>query len=312
MRKLVRNLILILGLCFFSLPLMAISQIEQLEVLEPSKANIHGFMDVSFKNDYITPRGLLVTKKDLTTQVLAVIGLDLYKNPDPAEIINKMSVTAFVWNDLWHGQHNHNVGAWNEFDWGAGTNVTLLQDWTLGAQYLEFLSPPGNFASEKNIEFLVAYDDSKWGLSVRFKPYTKFFWAVTGDSTVVVGKHGHTFDVEIGLVPTVDFKNTDFPVVVSLPTWITVGPAQFWNGGTGGLKHKNSNCGVFSTGLRLELPISYIPVSYGSWYLHAGVQYYHLINDSLLKAQMTTLGLTSLSSAHRNIYVASAGIGFRF
>ena len=33
--------------------------------------DIHGFFDVTFANDYITPRGLLVTNTGLTTQVLS-------------------------------------------------------------------------------------------------------------------------------------------------------------------------------------------------------------------------------------------------
>src|SRR3979490_3113736 len=42
--------------------------------------DIHGFVDVSFKNDYITPRGLLVTNTGLTTQILVGLILDVYKS----------------------------------------------------------------------------------------------------------------------------------------------------------------------------------------------------------------------------------------
>jgi hypothetical protein len=31
---------------------------------------VHGFSDLAFKNDYLTPRGLLVTNKGLTIQIL--------------------------------------------------------------------------------------------------------------------------------------------------------------------------------------------------------------------------------------------------
>jgi hypothetical protein len=47
----------------------------------PSSLDIHGFFDLTFANDYITPRGLLVTNTGLTTQVLTGLVLDLYKNP---------------------------------------------------------------------------------------------------------------------------------------------------------------------------------------------------------------------------------------
>jgi hypothetical protein len=59
--------------------------------------DIHGFFDVQFKNDYITPRGLLVTNTGLTTQVLSGLVLDLYKNPNG--FINKVSFVGGTWND---------------------------------------------------------------------------------------------------------------------------------------------------------------------------------------------------------------------
>ena len=35
----------------------------------PPPLDIHGFFDVTFSNDYMTPRGLLVTNTGLTTQI---------------------------------------------------------------------------------------------------------------------------------------------------------------------------------------------------------------------------------------------------
>ena len=40
--------------------------------------DVHGFADVTFLNDYITPRGLLVTNTGLTSQILAGLVLDLW------------------------------------------------------------------------------------------------------------------------------------------------------------------------------------------------------------------------------------------
>src|SRR5438105_7978900 len=87
----------------------------------PFVLDIHGFFDVSFKNDYITPRGLLVTNTGLTTQVLSGLVFDVYKNQNG--FINKVSFTGGTWNDLWSEQRNPFVGAWNEFDWFLQTDV---------------------------------------------------------------------------------------------------------------------------------------------------------------------------------------------
>lgn len=101
-------------------------------------------------------------------------------------------------------------------------------------------------------------------------------------------------------------------MILTAPTWLTVGPASFWNGGSLGLKNKNSHFGVFSTGLNTKFPLHFIPSRLGNWYFSIGGQYYYLINDNLLQAQTITLGIHSYKHAHRNVGVASAGIGFSF
>src|SRR5262245_42986212 len=70
----------------------------------PFEFDVHGFFDLSFKNDYITPRGLLVTNTGLTTQALFGMALDLYK--DKSGFVNLVSVYGGVWNDLWSEQHH--------------------------------------------------------------------------------------------------------------------------------------------------------------------------------------------------------------
>lgn len=272
--------------------------------------DVHGFFDLSFKNDYITPRGLLVSNTGFTIQVLTGLTLDVYKNP--CRWLSKASITIGVWNDIWSKQDDPYVGGWNELDWFVGVNTLIAKHWLFGVQYVQFVSPPHHFTPENNIEFFLGYDDSSWGCPVIFNPYVKFFWAVSGDSTVVTGRPGNTYDVEIGLVPTLDLKNVCVPVILTAPTWITVGPASFWNGGTLGLKNTKSNFGVFSTGLNAKFPLKFIPSRLGNWYFDIGGQYYYLVNDNLLQAQTVTLGVHTYKHANRNIGVATAGVGFSF
>lgn len=227
-------------------------------VVEP--LDMHAFFDVSFKNAYITPRGLLVTNTGLTTQILAGISADVYKSK--TGFINSVSVYSYVWNDLWSKQSHPNVGSWNEFDWAVGMTVKFAQNWKFGVEYVEFLSPPGNFSIERNIEFTLAYDDSSWwgGGPFTLNPYVKLFYAVSsGSSTVVVGKAGDTYDVEIGIVPTLDMKRSlGIPLTLSAPTWVTVGPSDYWNVGgnvCGATLCSTDNVGVFSTGLTAKLAL---------------------------------------------------------
>src|SRR6195256_2043187 len=111
--------------------------------LPPPGLDIHGFFDLSFKNDYITPRGLLVTNTGLTTQALMGLALDVYK--DKGGFINLVSVYGGFWNDVWSKQNHPIVKDWNEVDWFLGVSVKFARDWKFGVEYSEFMSPPNNF-----------------------------------------------------------------------------------------------------------------------------------------------------------------------
>ena len=301
--------------------------------VSPFVFDVHGFFDVSFKNDYITPRGLLVTNTGLTTQILSGMALDIYK--DKSGFINDISVYGGVWNDLWSKQHDPHVGSWNEFDWFIGGDVKFAQSWKFGVQYIEFLPPANDLATsfpstERNVEFSLSYDDSWLAWPISFHPYAKLFYAASGPSTVVLGKRGNTYDVELGLVPTWDTqKYTGIPLVFTAPTWVTVGPTSYWNrndgttnfcGPTSSLACPLSNSGVVSTGLTGKLALdSVIPKRLGSWYVDAGFQYYHILNDALLAAQIFTGSAGGASNvfgtfpnSHRDVAVGFAGFGFNF
>jgi hypothetical protein len=229
---------------------------------------LHGFGDVSVKNDYITPRGLVVTDKGTTTQVLD--GLVLVS---PGGV----ALTAGTWTDLNPGFRDGNISALNEFDFFFGVSATVMPRVEAGVQYVQFVSgqPSVAFHDERNIEFSLKYHDGAKGAPFTINPYAKFFWAVDGDSTVVTGQRGKTFDIELGAGPA--YATPDF--ILSAPTWITLGPDSFWSKtGTGG------NAGVFSTGLKGSVPLKFIKKGAGaSVYLQ--VQYYHLINDNLVTAE---------------------------
>jgi hypothetical protein len=292
----------------------------------PEPLDIHGFVDVTITNDYITPRGLLVNNKGLTTQYLMGLVLDVYK--DKTGFINDISFTGGIWNDLWSLQHDPLVGPWTEFDWWLGTNVVFAKDWTFGVQYIEFIPPsPLSFpGTERNVEFSLAYDDTSWGWLVPFHPYVKLFYAAQGPSTVVLGNRGGTYDVELGVVPTYDAKKaTGIPVTFTFPTWVTVGPTNYWNRNDGTTNACGplsaspcslSNAGVFSTGIQGKLALdAIVPKRLGSWYVKAGARYYHIINDALLAAQEFTGSAgppATFPNTHRDVGVVFAGAGFGF
>lgn len=259
--------------------------------------SLHGFGDVSLKNDYVTPRGLVVTTSGATVQILN--GL-VFVSP------GGIAITAGTWTDINPGysRADGNITAVNEFDYFIGISGNLTDRLKAGVQYVQFISgqPSVAFSDERNIEFSLEYKDGSKDSPFSFNPYAKLFWAVDSkSSTVVLGKAGGTFDVELGAVPTYAGKG----VTLSAPTWITVGPKTYWGKRTDLID--DSNAGVFSTGLKLSTPVSFLKGG-ASASVYAQAQYYHLINDNLVASK----AILNSGDSKRDHVVFGVGMNFGF
>lgn len=257
---------------------------------------LHGFGDISVKSDYVTPRGLVVVDDGATVQVL---------NGLVAVAPGGFAIHAGTWLDL-NPSYNRaeNITAVNEFDWFVGISGNIAPKLEAGVEYSEFISgqPSVAFKPERNIEFSLKYHDGGKDSQVTINPYAKLFWAVDSkSSTVVLGKAGDTFDVELGMAPTIKVGEGS----ISAPTWITVGPKTYWGKKGDGIK--DSNFGVFSTGLKGSIPINVFKGGGASASLYAQLQYYHLINDNLEAARFI---LTRSTGDDKVTFGAGISIGF--
>ena len=255
---------------------------------------LHGFGDTSIKNDYITPRGLVVTTDGVTIQSLN--GLVLVSPYG-------FAIDAGTWVDINPGYNKHdNITSLNEFDYFVGISGNIAKGLKLGIEYSEFISgqPSVAFQNEHNLEFSLKYSDAGMN-GITFNPYAKLFYAFAGkSSTVFAGKAGGTFDVEIGAVPTYKLG----AITATVPTWITVGPKSYWArpGFT-----KDGNFGTFTTGLKLSTPVQ---LAKGPGLnVYAQVQYFHLINDNLVLAESF---LNTDHAATRNKVEFGVGAGYGF
>ena len=257
--------------------------------------SLHGFGDISVKNDYVTPRGLVVTTSGATVQVLN--GL-VFVSP------GGVAIHAGTWTDINPGysRTDGNITAVNEFDYFVGIDMDIAPKLNAGVEYVQFISGQSSvaFKDERNIEFSLKYKDGSKGSPYSINPYAKLFWAFDSkSSTVVLGKAGGTFDVELGAVPT--YKTPG--LTLSAPTWFTVGPKSYW--GTGA--SKDGNFGVISTGLKASTPLSFLKGAAGA-NVYAQVQYFHLINDNLVAAK----AILNSGDSKRNHVVFGMGLGFGF
>ncbi|MFM9864624.1 MAG: hypothetical protein ACKVRO_13555 [Micropepsaceae bacterium] len=116
---------------------------------------------------------------------------------------------------------------------------------------------------------------------------------------MVLGKAGGTFDVELGVAPTLRWNG----ITIAFPTYITVGPSEFW--GTGAFSN-DQNFGVASTAVKLSTPIEFANGRKAVAYVQA--QDYYLINDNLLLSKSLLNG----GDSGRNQLVVGLGLAFSF
>jgi len=263
---------------------------------DAAPSSISGWLDETISNDYITPRGLLESDKGISSYFSGGLAVQLYHNPGGP--VSDISVHGGALFNNYSEPSAGTSGNWREFDWWAGTTLTLDGGTTFGVEYSQFASPKEAYNADNNIEFSVTGGPIQLSKLASVTPYAKLFWNEAGTPVVVTGQRG-AFDVELGFRPSLDFNAYDVPLTLTIPTWVTVGPSNFWGGG--------GNFGVFSTGVVAKTPLSFIPKKFGAWYLDGGVQYYRELNDRLLLAQQE-LGV----SRERDVVAASAGLGFSF
>lgn len=178
-------------------------------------------------------------------------------------------------------------------------------------------------------ELRLTYNDASWGWPVTFNPYVEWYYdfgnvngAAAGSSAqtpacFTCGPNKSNFYVGIDLTWNAS-KWWGFPLTFKVPTYVTLGPEDFWTGGAGnpvgtvnalsGLTVGNDGIvGMFTTGLTAIWDLKFIPVQYGGWYIRGGFQWYDLINNNLIISEAE-----SINKTERSIWVGFAGLGVHF
>ena len=123
--------------------------------------------------------------------------------------------------------------------------------------------------------------------------------------------------------PTISFaKPYGIPLTIWFPTSVVLAPTEFFNrndgttnfcGATSNLPCALDNVGFYTTGIQAKYTLeAIIPKRLGIWYVKAGVQYYHIVNDALLAAQAFNFATTSFPGAKEDIVLVNGGFGFSY
>jgi len=273
----------------------------------PESPNIHGFAALTVSTDYITPRGLVVADTDTVLQ--PIVGL-VFPIGDIGFLKN-FTFVGGIWNCITYDQHDPHVGAWNELDDFFSLSADVLPNLNATATYVAFNSPTGAYSTEHNSDLKLSYNDSHfWGGNFGIHPYVDLWWAMAGNSTVVLGKNGSTGYIELGIVPTYTVKAIpNLPITLTLPTHISVGPQDYWsyNGAPSGGTWGDGNVGVFTTAFDASVPLNFIPTKYGYWHVDAAINYFDLIDNALVASSTILTGNT-----RRDLLMGTITLGVNF
>jgi hypothetical protein len=275
-------------------------------------SRFHGFGALSINTQYITPRGLVAN--DSSPQFQGVLGLimDVYHGDGGA--IDGVSLDAGTWGDF---TPHPNPDIWVEQDFWVGFDVKFLKKWdfsyTLDVWTFPDVStkPENDPSTEYNMEFKFSYDDSDLLKAFAVHPYVNVFWNFAGPSSPVVaqallGKNDNTAYVEIGGAPSYTWKcSADYPITFSMPTYVSVGDSSFWGETPSG---QRSNLGVVSTGLKMSVPLNFVPADFGHWNAYVGVQWIYTANPALNYINEFVMGA---GDAYNRV-LGTAGFGFSF
>lgn len=261
--------------------------------------NIHGFASISFGTSYITPRGLVVENAGVVIQPVAGLVIPI----GDIGFMKNFTVVGGVWNSINTNQNDEAVGSWNEMDFFLSISADIAPQLSATLTYGAWSFPQSTLAkpeTEHVIDLKLAYADKWFGPDFSLNPYVDFFWALEGSSNVVLGKAAETGYIEVGIVPTFKVKAIEgYPITLTFPTYVSFGGSEYWGG--------DNNFGVLSSAVNASIPMTFIPAKYGNWHLDFGVQYYNLLNGTLLDAGTILSGNTE-----RNLFRGYVGMGFSF
>lgn len=276
-------------------------------VIEPPPASspFHALLRFDFSTDYITPRGLHIENQGVVFQPLILTFWTLYADQDA--LINDVTLTLGVWSSFHTNKSGVDPNNWNEFDPILGLGFKFADYWKLDVNYTAFESMTRTYPTSQHLELKLSFDDAALTGSKVFSinPYVAWWKELKNKATVIFNPatSEDSYYFTVGMTPTVNLGKVKF----ESPTFINIVGSDFYQRNTGAAG--GSGLAVLCTGLKVSMPLNFMPKGAGSWTLYAGVKYYHLSNDGLLDGNQV---LGADGSRERNLVQWHGGVSIFF
>ena len=225
---------------------------------------------VDFTTDYYF-RGIVQETEDLIMQPYFNLTLKLFEADQG--VLTGVNFTTGIWNSLHWGPTGdkdlvgdpHN---WYEADITAGVSATFFKDLTFGVTYTAYTSPNGFFNTVQEIGLGLSYNDSKLLGPFALNPSLLIAFELEGQADA--GRHEGVY-LQLGIAPGLTlFDKSTYPVTLTFPVTLGLSLSDYYERiGVGG---SDDTFGYVSVGVNIAVPLAFIPPSFGSWQVKAGLQ----------------------------------------
>jgi hypothetical protein len=241
----------------------------------PVERRISGDLGVGVVSKYIT-RGVVLENQGAILQPYADLYFNLYSSE--TGFLNKVQLNLGIWSSIHtketdkgavSGGNGGPTPYWYEFDFTPGFTFTFAKYFTFSPSYYAFLSPNDGFSTFQGVNLKFGIDDSKWlGLFALHPSFTMLFEV---DNKAGTGKDEGVY-YEVAIQPAFAAG----PASVSFPVTAGFGSGDFYGSLRSDGSIENEGFGYVSGGVQVDVPLKFIPASYGSWTATASYKLYYM------------------------------------
>ncbi len=222
---------------------------------------------VQLNLDYTTAyyyHGIIQEDGGLILQPAAKLTINLYNQDD-------LKLDGFL--GTWNSFHSARTASqtnddftdyWYESDLLGGIAITL-GEWSLSTQYALYTSPSGAYETVQELDFTLAFDDSKPLGKFALHPYATLALETSADSSDGANSDRGTY-LELGIGPGFSFETCKTPVTITFPVAVGLSLHDYYQNAAG----EDDTFGFAQVGAKASVPLPF-GERYGAWILTAGV-----------------------------------------
>jgi hypothetical protein len=236
-----------------------------------------GRLSISGGVDFTTAyffRGILQERDGFIIEPYAELGINLHKDEGS---FSSLSLIGGTWSSLHSEETNHqasSLSAYYEQDWYGGLQLGLFDNRIVSrAFYIAYTSPSDAFKTVQEVDLSATLDDSPWLGAFAMKPSLLFGFET--ENTAFGPERGQY--MEIGVNPGYNIVDSGpVPVTVSFPNKVGLSLDDYYEVS----ESSEDFFGYYSGGVKVTVPLGFIPEEYGAWSASGGVQFMVLGNHT--------------------------------